>query len=143
MARHPLLCHLRQEWKAANKSRQGSCPQSMPAVFRSLFEAAPTQPVIRNCQNSFPFSSRPFLVPDTDEIPVVKRDDGKETIICKAATLRQNDLKMYYEVHGSGRPLLLLHGGVWNRGRMDAPFFHAYPEPSGDRGGDAGTRAHG
>ena len=23
-----------------------------------------------------------------------------------------NGLKMYYEIHGTGRPLLLLHGGV-------------------------------
>ena len=25
-----------------------------------------------------------------------------------------NGLKMYYEVHGAGRPLVLLHGGVSN-----------------------------
>ena len=28
--------------------------------------------------------------------------------------LNVNDIKMYYEIHGTGEPLLLLHGGLGN-----------------------------
>ena len=31
-----------------------------------------------------------------------------------------NSLKMYYEIYGTGRPLILLHGGV---GVIDMPLY--------------------
>ena len=47
---------------------------------------------------------------------------------------------MYYEVHGDGPPLLLLHGGSGSIPEKWIPFFtSAFP---GDRAGADGARAH-
>ena len=41
-----------------------------------------------------------------------------------------NGLRMYYEVHGTGRPLVLLHGGLLT---IDLSFGAIWPELAGDR----------
>jgi pimeloyl-ACP methyl ester carboxylesterase len=47
-----------------------------------------------------------------------------------------NGLQMYYEVHGEGRPLVLLHGGLMT---IDLSFGG---RPTGDRHRAARARAH-
>jgi len=39
-----------------------------------------------------------------------------------------NGLRMYYEVHGTGRPLVLLHGAF---GTIESCFAGLLPEPEG------------
>ena len=39
-----------------------------------------------------------------------------------------NGLRMYYEVHGTGRPLVLLHGAF---GTIESCFSGLQPEPEG------------
>ncbi len=41
-----------------------------------------------------------------------------------------NGLRMYYEVHGEGRPLVLLHGGLLT---IDLSFGQVWPELAADR----------
>ena len=41
-----------------------------------------------------------------------------------------NGLRMYYEVHGTGRPLVLLHGGLQT---IDLAFGAIWPDLAGDR----------
>ena len=41
-----------------------------------------------------------------------------------------NGLRMYYEVHGTGRPLVLLHGGLMT---IDLSFGGLAPELAADR----------
>ena len=41
-----------------------------------------------------------------------------------------NGLKMYYEVHGAGRPLVLLHGGLLT---IDLSFGEVWPQLAADR----------
>jgi len=41
-----------------------------------------------------------------------------------------NGLRMYYEVHGAGRPLVLLHGGLLT---IDLSFGEVRPQLAADR----------
>ena len=52
------------------------------------------------------------------------------------------DLRTYYEVHGEGRPLILLHGAYMTAETM-APLTHGLAgDPAGDRARAAGARPH-
>jgi pimeloyl-ACP methyl ester carboxylesterase len=43
----------------------------------------------------------------------------------KGAFADINGLRLYYEIHGSGRPLVLLHGGVLTIDFMFGPMLAA------------------
>ena len=54
-----------------------------------------------------------------------------------------NGLKMYYEIHGSGEPLVLIHGGVVGITMFGPNVDALAKDTTGDRGRVAGPRAHG
>jgi pimeloyl-ACP methyl ester carboxylesterase len=61
--------------------------------------------------------------------------------IGKYATV--NGLKMYYEIHGSGRPLVLLHGGgVYHNIYVRSHTAETCKKPFGDSRGVAGPWAY-
>ena len=53
--------------------------------------------IITNCTNS-----KDNSMPSKSEAKQVRRDSGYAHV---------NGLKMYYEIHGNGTPLVLIHGG--------------------------------
>ena len=54
-----------------------------------------------------------------------------------------NGVDYYYEIRGSGEPLLLLHGGLGSTGMFEPIMPQLCRSPAGDRGGPAGSRPHG
>ena len=54
-----------------------------------------------------------------------------------------NDLSMYYEVHGEGPPLILLHGAYMTAEMMGPLTGRAGRDPAGVRSRAAGARSHG
>jgi pimeloyl-ACP methyl ester carboxylesterase len=40
-----------------------------------------------------------------------------------SGTTPVNDFQMYYEIHGDGTPLILLHGGLGNTGDNDGAIY--------------------
>ena len=54
-----------------------------------------------------------------------------------------NGVSLYYEEHGSGQPLILLHGGLGSGDMYAAILPHAGQGPPGDHGRHAGPWAHG
>jgi hypothetical protein len=53
--------------------------------------------IIINCTNS-----KDKSMPAESEVNQIKKDSGYALV---------NGLKMYYEIHGEGAPLVLIHGG--------------------------------
>jgi pimeloyl-ACP methyl ester carboxylesterase len=54
----------------------------------------------------------------------------EENVIMTQGYAPVNGLRMYYEVHGTGRPLVLLHGGLLN---IDLSFGAVWPDLAADR----------
>jgi hypothetical protein len=54
-----------------------------------------------------------------------KRDEGKKNAAGRYASV--NGLRLYYEIHGAGEPLVLLHGGVMEI-EMFAPVMPSWPK---------------
>ena len=52
-----------------------------------------------------------------------------------------NGLNLYYEIHGTGRPLILLHGGLGS-GEMFGPILPVFAAAPGLRGRPPGSRTH-
>jgi pimeloyl-ACP methyl ester carboxylesterase len=48
----------------------------------------------------------------TKEAPMTKTNQPQQTQAQKSGTVAVNGLDYYYEIHGQGEPLLLLHGGL-------------------------------
>ena len=55
-----------------------------------------------------------------------------------------NGINLYYEIHGTGQPLVLLHGGLGAIEMFGGVLsVHHCHQPPGHRGRFAGARAHG
>ena len=54
-----------------------------------------------------------------------------------------NGIRLYYEIHGSGRPVILLHGGLDVRRGVRAAAPGARRRPQGDRARPPGARPDG
>jgi pimeloyl-ACP methyl ester carboxylesterase len=53
-----------------------------------------------------------------------------------------NGISLYYEIHGTGQPLVLLHGGLMS-GETFGPVLPALAENTGHSPGSARSRPHG
>ena len=53
-----------------------------------------------------------------------------------------NEINYYYEIHGTGEPLLLLHGGLGSIDLFEPDLPGLGKNAAGDRGGPPGSRSH-
>ena len=83
--------------------------------------------------------------------PTMSDDDRSSTVTIDSTTETKgigeyadvNGINLYYEIHGAGRPMILLHGGLGS-GEMFGPILaDAGGEPPGHRRRPPGPRPHG
>src|SRR5205814_8842314 len=87
-------------------------------------------------------TSRGVTIPDEEVESTTAKGPwgGKSEVTGKYADV--NGIKLYYEIHGTGHPLVLLHGGLGDFDVRAKPSG-AREGPSGHRRGPAGTRPNG
>jgi pimeloyl-ACP methyl ester carboxylesterase len=56
---------------------------------------------------------QPLVLPDGSTV-IVQPPQANQALPAGGAIAKVNDIEMYYEVHGAGEPLILLHGGFGN-----------------------------
>jgi hypothetical protein len=64
------------------------------------------------------------------------------TAVLKSGYAPVDGLKMYYEIHGTGEPLILLHGGLGSSDMFSEIMPQLSMKRTGDCRGFAGARAH-